>query len=232
MKDPSSRWRGTGRRTAGALALGTLLLSCSSVLTDIQVAPIASVRVSPDSVDVPIGTASRLQAFPLDSTGAYRPVGVSGWATSDALIATVNDTGLVTGVVAGTVTITASSRGIQGTARVRVGPAPLITLAADSIRFDATVGQADAPPQAIAVTNSGGLTLAGLAAGTIDYGTGPPAWLVAHFDTTIAPAALTVQALSGTITQPGIYLATIPVTAALAGNTPHSLRVALVLVAP
>ena len=217
---------------AGALALGSLLLSCSSVLMDLEIAPIVSVRVAPDSVDLPIGSVSRLRAFPLDSTGAYRPGGTTVWATSDDLIATVNDTGLVTGVAAGTVTITASAHSLQGTARVRVGPAPLISLATDSIRFDATIGQGDPTPQAIAVTNGGGLSLAGLAVGTIDYGSGPPAWLAPQLDATIAPATLTVQALPVTITQAGTYLATVPVTAPLAGNSPRNLRVVLVLAAP
>ncbi len=232
MRDAVHRHSSATRCSVYAIALTPLLLSCSSVLTELQVAPIVSVRVAPDSVDLPIGKTTLLQAFPLDSTGAYRPIGVSGWTTSDPATATVDETGVVTGIVAGTATITATARDIRGTARVRVGPAPLIVLAVDSIRFDATVGQGDPSAQAIPVTNGGGLTLSGLAVGPIDYGTGPPAWLVAQFDTTIAPAALTVQALPGAITQAGTWIATVPVTAPLAGNSPRNLRVVLVLAAP
>ena len=215
-----------------AIALAPVLVSCSSVLTDIQVAPIVSVRVAPDSVDLPIGSTTLLQAFPLDSTGAYRPIGVSGWATSDPAIATVGENGGVTGIVGGTATITATARDVRGTARVRVGPAPVIVLAVDSVRFDATLGQGDPPAQAIPLTNGGGLTLSGLAIGPIDYGSGPSAWLVAQLDTTIAPAALTVQVLPGAITQPGTWLANVKVTAPLAGNSPRNLRVVLVLASP
>ena len=228
---PVPGWRPGARRVAGVAAIGTLL-SCSTVLTDIQVAPIVGVRVAPDSMDLPIGSDSTLHAFPLDSTGAFRPIGISGWTTSDGLIATVSESGVVAGIAAGTVTVTATARSIQGTARVRVGPAPLITLAADSLRFDAAIGQPDPPPQVIAVTNGGGLALGGLAIGTVDYGNGPPAWLVAQFDTTIAPAALTVQVVTSSLTQPGTWLAIVPITAPIAGNSPRSLRVALVLVAP
>ena len=232
MRDAVRRQSSATRCSVYAIALAPVLLSCSSVLTDIQVAPIVSVRVAPDSVDLPIGRTTLLQAFPLDSTGAYRPIGVSGWATSDPAIATVDEAGVVTGILAGSATITATARDIRGTARVRVGPAPVIVLAVDSVRFDATVGQGDPPGQAITITNGGGLTLSGLAVGPIDYGSGPAAWLVAQFDTAIAPAALTLQALPGAITQAGTWLATVPVTALLAGNTPRNLRVVLVLAAP
>jgi hypothetical protein len=232
MRDGMRRRSSAPRCSLLAIALAPVLLSCSSVLTDIQVAPIVSVRVSPDSVDLPIGRTTPLQAFPLDSTGAYRPIGVSGWASSDPAIATVDEAGVVTGIAAGSTTITATARDIRGTARVRVGPAPMIVLAVDSIRIDATVGQGDPPAQVVAVGNGGGLALSGLAAGPVDYGSGPSAWLVAQFDTTVAPAALTVQALTGAITQAGTWLATVPVTAPLAGNSPRTLRVVLVLAAP
>ena len=139
------------------------------VLVAVAVAPCLAAEPAKPVADVRLigldGKTTTLQAFPLDSTGAYRPIGVSGWATSDPATATVDETGVVTGIVAGTATITATARDIRGTARVRVGPAPLIVLAVDSIRFDATVGQGDPPAQAIPVTNGGGLTLSGLAVG-------------------------------------------------------------------
>lgn len=212
-----------------AALLGALLLACT-VLNEQVVAPVVSVRVTPDSFDLPIGTASRVRAFPLDAGGAFQPVDDVTWSSSDPQIAAINDTGGVTAVGAGTATITASARSIQGSARVRVGPAPSITLAEDSIRFDAEAGQGSPPPRSIAITNGGGLTLAGLTVGAIDYGTGPSAWLVAELDTSVAPAALTLQAATGPITQAGTYIASVPLVAPGASNSPGSLKVALVVV--
>jgi hypothetical protein len=212
-----------------AVLLG-VLLACTNVLTDAEIAPIASVRVAPDSLDLPIGTTTRVEAFPLDSTGAFRPGSGTNWSTSDPQIVTVDDTGGLVGVGAGTATISATAKGVTGTARVRVGPAPAITLSDDSIAFDAQAGQGSPLPQVVAITNSGGLTLAGLTVGTIDYGTGPQFWLLTQLDTTVAPANLTITAATGGITQAGTYVANIPLIAAGASNSPDTLKVVLEMV--
>lgn len=218
-----------GGMVAGTAVAGLLLPSCTT-LTDQVVAPVEVVRITPDSVDLPIGTTSRLRAFPLDSSGAFHPVDGIAWSTSDARVATVNDSGGISGVAAGTVTITAAAVGILGTARVRVGPAPAITLAPDSLRFDAEAGQGSPPPRTMAITNGGGLTLSGLTIGAIEYGAGASSWLVAAIDTSVAPATLTLQAVTGTITQAGTYTARVPIVAAGAGNSPLSARAVLVMV--
>jgi hypothetical protein len=169
-------------------------------------------------------------AFPLDSTGAFRPGSSAVWSTSDAQIATVDDTGGVVGIGSGTATISATVKGISGTARVRVGPAPAIALATDSITFNAQAGQGSPLPQAVAITNAGGLTLSGLTVGTVDYGTGPQFWLLTQLDTTVAPATLTVTAATGALTQAGTYVAQVPLIAGGASNSPVTLEVVLVMV--
>jgi len=212
-----------------ALFLVMASLACATVLTDQNTAPIASVRMTPDSTDVPIGTAAHIFAFPLDSTGALRPGQNVVWATSDQLVATVDDTGGVVGVGDGTATITATVKGVQGVARVRVGPAPQIALGADSIEFDAQAGQASPVPQTVAVTNTGGLSLSGLTIGGITYGAGAQGWLLAAFDTTVAPATLTLTPASGAITTVGTYTATVPIAAPGASNSPQQIDVFLVV---
>lgn len=219
----------TRRSVAALLATAGMTLACTNVLEDQAARPVVRVQVAPDSTDLPIGTDAEFRAFPLDGTGAFRPAADVTWASADPSIAAVDDTGLVRGVAAGTVSITARSGDITGTARVRVGPAPRIALAADSITFNAEAGQGSPPPQAIAITNGGGLSLAGLAIGTIDFGDGPGGWLTATLDTTAAPAALTLQALTGTITQAGSYLAHVPLLATAASNSPDTIEVVLVM---
>jgi hypothetical protein len=216
-------------RVAALLAL-VAFLSCTNVLTDAEIAPVITVRVSPDSMDLPIGQTAQVLAFPLDSTGAFRPGSSAVWSTSDPGVATVDAAGGLVGVGTGTATISATARGVTGTARVRVGPAPAITFSSDSVTFNAQAGQGSPLPQVVAITNTGGLTLSGLTVGTVDYGTGPQFWVLTQLDSSTAPTNLTITAATGGITQAGTYVARIPLIAAGASNSPDSIEVVLVVV--
>jgi hypothetical protein len=211
--------------TVTAIGIATVALSCTSILNDLDSGAVDHVRVSPDSMDLPIGASAKVAAFPLDASNAFHPGAKTTWTSSDPTIVSVDDTGGLIGAGAGTATITATALGIQGTARVRVGPAPLISLAVDSIHFDAQAGQPSPAPQTIAITNTGGLTLTGLTLGTIDYGTGPQAWLIPQFDSTTAPATLTITPATGGITAAGTYVATLPIAAPGAGNSPQNITI-------
>lgn len=226
----SPRIRRLPRFPSSPLAVLLGVLACTSVLTDAEIAPVATVRISPDSLDLPIGSAAGVEAFPLDSTGAFRPGSSAVWSSSDESIVTVDDTGGLVGIGTGTATISAVARGVTGTARVRVGPAPVIALATDSITFNAQAGQGSPLPQVVGISNAGGLTLSGLTVGTVDYGTGPQFWLLTQLDSTTAPANLTITAATGGITQAGTYVAQIPIIAAGASNSPDTLEVVLVMV--
>ncbi|MEO8199411.1 MAG: Ig-like domain-containing protein [Gemmatimonadota bacterium] len=207
------------------LAITGTVLSCTNVLNDLDTGSVDHVRISPDSMDLPVGVSGALQAFPLDASNAFHPGAATTWTTSDPSIVTVNDSGGILGVGAGTATVTATVLGIDGTSRVRVGPAPLIAFAIDSIHFDAQAGQPSPAAQTVAITNGGGLTLSGLTVGTIDYGTGPTAWLIPQFDSTTAPATLTLSPATGAITQAGTYVAIVPIAAPGAGNSPQNITV-------
>lgn len=67
-----------------------------------------AVNVAPASFSVVAGGTSQLSAQVLDQLGAELAAPVT-WASSDETIATVDGTGLVTGVIEGAVTITATS---------------------------------------------------------------------------------------------------------------------------
>lgn len=216
---------GRGFKSVLVVAVAVVVLSCTHVLNDLDTGSVDHVRVSPDSMDLPIGTNGALQAFPLDASEAFHPGASTAWVSSDPSIVTVDDTGGLVGVGAGTATITATALGIDGTARVRVGPAPLIALAADSVHFDAQAGQPSPSAQTIAITNGGGLTLSALTVGAIDYGTGPQSWLIPQFDVTTAPATLTLTPATGAITQAGTYIAIVPIAAPGAGNSPQNITV-------
>ena len=81
----------------------------------------ATIRVLPDAPTVRVGESVSLVATPVDANGNV--VGVTGqiaWSSSAAAVATVDNTGKVTGVSAGTSDITASVAGVSGSTKVTV----------------------------------------------------------------------------------------------------------------
>lgn len=93
---------------------------------------VASVSVSPSTGSIAVGATTTLAAAPLDASGNAVSGATVTWGTSDANIATVSTSGVVTGVGAGTATISATSGTVKGTATITVTPAPVasVTLAA------------------------------------------------------------------------------------------------------
>src|SRR5439155_20427488 len=82
---------------------------------------VASVTVAPPMATVPIGQLIQLTATTKDANGNVLPGRVVSWTSSNAALATVNASGLVTGVAGGgPVTITATSEGLSGTAAITV----------------------------------------------------------------------------------------------------------------
>ena len=93
-------------------------VSGSAVVTVMQ--PVASVEVSPSADTIGLGSTLQLAAEGFDENGdAVESVQFS-WESSDVAIATVDASGLVTGVAVGAATITASAGSGQGTAEITV----------------------------------------------------------------------------------------------------------------
>src|SRR2546425_9580673 len=82
--------------------------------------PVASVVVAPATASVSVGQTTQLTATPRDSTGAPLTGRAVSWSSDNAGVATVNGSGLVSGVAAGLANITATSEGKSGTAAVTV----------------------------------------------------------------------------------------------------------------
>jgi alpha-tubulin suppressor-like RCC1 family protein len=83
-------------------------------------APVASVTVSPGELTLLVGAPQQLTAVARDEAGhplIGRPI---TWTTSEPLVASISETGMVSGVGAGTATITATSEGKNGSAAVSV----------------------------------------------------------------------------------------------------------------
>ena len=81
---------------------------------------VASVEVSPPAKTIALGSTLQLTAEAIDENG-HAVAGIEfSWESSDAVIGTVDGTGLVTGVAEGVATITASAGSAQGSVEVTV----------------------------------------------------------------------------------------------------------------
>src|SRR5215204_1001323 len=82
--------------------------------------PVASVSVTATSNAVQAGQTTQLTAVTRDASNNVLPGRPVTWSTSNSAIASVSGNGLVTGLTAGTVTITATSEGKTGSTDIVV----------------------------------------------------------------------------------------------------------------
>lgn len=122
IADPNITWSSgdvavatiTGTGTATAVSAGaTTIVATSGSVADtanvtVVVVTIDSVDVSPDSLSLNVGGTGNLTAQFFDDQGTEILGPTGTWATTDALVATVTSTGVVTGVGAGTAWISAT----------------------------------------------------------------------------------------------------------------------------
>jgi uncharacterized protein YjdB len=87
---------------------------------------VTTVTVSPPSASVAVGATSALQATVKDQSGNTMTGQTIAWSTNNAAAATVSSTGIVSGVAAGSATISASTAGVSGSSAIAVtaGPPP------------------------------------------------------------------------------------------------------------
>jgi uncharacterized protein YjdB len=95
--------------------------SGTSSITVTAVAPlVTTVTVSPGSASIMVAATTPLSATVKDQQGNVMAGQTVTWTTSNAATATVNSSGVVTGVAAGGATITATSSGKTGTSAITV----------------------------------------------------------------------------------------------------------------
>ena len=80
--------------------------------------PVASVTITPSTATLTIGQIAVLTATLRDASGAVLTGRAITWASANSGIATVDGTGTVTAIAAGTTMISATSEGVSGTATV------------------------------------------------------------------------------------------------------------------
>ena len=89
---------------------------------------VATVTVTPAAAQVEAGLTTQLTASAKDSKGTTLSNPIT-WSSGAATVASVSATGLVTGVAAGSATITAAAGGKEGTATITVVPPSVQTVA-------------------------------------------------------------------------------------------------------
>jgi hypothetical protein len=139
--DPARRYQFQLVAFHGTLNVDAVFGALSNVAsgtTATSTAAVASLTVSPASAGVGVGQLLQLAAILKDASGSTlnrRPI---TWTSSAPLLATVDGSGLVTGVLAGTATITAMSEGQSDFATVAVVAAlpsgePVLNIAAGDV---------------------------------------------------------------------------------------------------
>ncbi len=101
---------------AGVMLAG--LTSCSGFFVD---QTLTSIQVTPQSGSVAIGGTVQMAATGINNDGTTAALPTVNWTSSNPQVATVAANGVVTGVSAGTATITATSGTVTGTAMMTAG---------------------------------------------------------------------------------------------------------------
>ena len=137
--DGSGLVTSTGNGTASITATAG---SASGTATVTVAQEVSAVAVSPAADTLVAGDTLRLAAEATDANGHPVPEAEFSWASSDTLVAAVDDAGLVTGVGAGQVEVTATAAGTTGRAELTVvAPAPTtIAVTPDTVAL-AALGQ-------------------------------------------------------------------------------------------
>jgi len=100
--------------------------SAVASVTVVPVAPrVSSVRIAPDNVYLYVAGGDDLVATPYDGQGTAIGGRRAVWTTNNASVASISQTGRVTGLVPGTAVITAVIDGVTGNANVTVRLEPV-----------------------------------------------------------------------------------------------------------
>ena len=116
----------TGLVTAVAEGTATITASAGDVQAMVEITvvsatqPVVSVEVSPSAETITLGGTLQLSAEAFDENGQAVAGVEFSWESNNTSVATVDATGLVTGVAEGTATIFASAGSVQGRAHIAV----------------------------------------------------------------------------------------------------------------
>lgn len=186
------------------LSAGTAIISASSegvsgtATITVSLLPVSSVTTTLGSSAIFVGGTTQATATLKDATGGNLVGRAVTWASSNALIASVSSTGLVTGLAVGSSTIAATSEGVAGSTTVTVSSAPVASVV---VTFASSTVASGSSTQAIAtLKDPNGNILTGRAvswsSGNSNIATVNSAGLVSA----VAPGSVSITATSETKT--------------------------------
>lgn len=203
---------GTATITAGAGGQsGTVAITVRRV-------PVASVAVTAPVTTVLVGGTVQAVAEPRSSTGLALIGRAVTWHSSNQARATVSPAGLITGVGAGAVTITATSEGQSGTLAITVNGTPSLQVTSITpsagatavsiettiqIQFNAALSASTVNPATVVVSRAGGGGVAGVFAVSGNTVTFTPAASLTEFG-----SSYTVSVGTGVLSAVGNFLGT------------------------
>lgn len=128
--------------------------------------PVANITVTPATTTIGVGQTATYTAVLRDATGTVLTGRVIAWSSSNAATASVNGSGVATGVAIGSATITATSEGRSGSAAIIIGvrtvtvtPNPVTIAPFATIQLTAVVLEPGGIPSTAQVTWSSSNTL-------------------------------------------------------------------------
>lgn len=213
----------TGLVTGVALGTATVTATvegqtATAAMTVIPV-PVATVAVSPAPTSLMVGATQQLTATTKDAQGNVLADRAVTWATNNASVATVSSTGLVTGVAAGTATITATSEGRSGTSAVTVTLVPVASVTVSPSVV--TIAVSSVQQLTATLRDSAGNVLTGRTVTWSSGSTGLATVSAAGVVTGVSPGTATIAATIGAIR--GTALVTVvPALATAAGPFLHA----------
>ncbi|MDB4913260.1 MAG: hypothetical protein JWM95_904 [Gemmatimonadetes bacterium] len=211
---------GAGTVTITAAAEGRSATAAITVGVPAPPAAVSTVTLSPLTVSVPVGTTTTLTPVLKDALGNTLAGRVVTWSSTDPTRATVNSSGVVTGVAPGLVAILATSEGKTGNAAVTVVAAPVssVTLtpptstiyvgyagqitatlkdASNNTLGGRTIAWASSDPAKAVVNGTGGVT--GIAAGAVTI-TATSEGVSGTANVTIVPSPVVTVVFSSAVT--------------------------------
>lgn len=218
-----------------------------AVTFTVEAAPVLSLSSDTEAFNGVIGAADPTAATVLVTNGGGGTLSALTLATTysdgtgwlDASLDTTTAPAVLTiqphlsGLAAGTYNATVAVSDIEAgnspqdiAITFTVASQPTIVLDSADLEFSAIEGSSSPTAQTVNITNGGGSTIGDLAA-SIAYGSGS-GWLAVSFDTTTAPAVLTVTATLGALTA-STYTATIHVTSSVASNSPQDIDITFIV---
>jgi alpha-tubulin suppressor-like RCC1 family protein/uncharacterized protein YjdB len=147
------------RRTAALLLAAGVAACAGEPVAPTSLVPVASVSLLPSGPVVGVGARAPLTAVTLSAQGDTLPRRRLAWSSADPAIATVDSVGVVTGVAAGTTTITAEVDGRSATLPLAVSPVPVASVVIAPPALNLTTEEAGQLTGT--ARDAGGATLAG-----------------------------------------------------------------------